>query len=236
MPPLNVNLPTDKVNLQQGHTTGHNLTNEAINKTAAAVDALAELARSGKLADAVDIDDSAPVVGHVVAVAAVVDGKPTYVLVAPSDQVTLPDATGLTKGVARLLGGTADAPTVPWTAITGRPAIPSVPGDIGAQPAGTYVSLDALTTALAAKANTGHQHDVADISATGVRDSSTALHGDGVWRAPSGSGGGTAIHACKYVNGSYGPRPDVPAGQVWYTGPTEPPSWLDGDLWIQVTP
>lgn len=51
-----------------------------------------------------------------------------------------PDATTSTKGKARLLGGTAEAPTVPWAAVTGAPSIPDSAGDIGAQPAGTYVA------------------------------------------------------------------------------------------------
>lgn len=236
MPPLNVNLPTDKQNLQQGHTTGHNLTNEAVNRTAAAVDGLSDVARTGRLSDAVDVNDASPVVGRLLAVAAVVDGRPTYILVEPPGEATLPDATALTKGVSRLLGGTADAPSVPWSVITGKPLIPTVPGDIGAQPAGSYVSLTTLTDGLATKANASHLHDAADLTATGVRDSSTVLHGDNVWRTASGGGAPTGIHACKYVNGAYEPRPSVPAGQVWYTGPTEPPTWLDGDIWIQVTP
>src|SRR5207244_2541723 len=39
--------------------------------------------------------------------------------------VAASDATTSTKGVARLLGGTADNPTVPWSAVTGTPTIPA---------------------------------------------------------------------------------------------------------------
>lgn len=36
-----------------------------------------------------------------------------------SGAVTIPDATTTIKGVARILGGSADAPSVPWSALTG---------------------------------------------------------------------------------------------------------------------
>lgn len=156
MAPLNVNLPIDRIPGQGGHTTGHNLANEAVNRTAAAVDALAEPARTGRLSDALDVNTSAASLGQIVAVSLVADGRPSFDLVDPPEQVVPdpPDATGLTKGVARLLGGTADAPSVPWSAVTGRPAIPAVPGDIGAQPAGSYATSGDLTAGLAAKADT----------------------------------------------------------------------------------
>jgi hypothetical protein len=40
-----------------------------------------------------------------------------------------------------------------YAALTGKPTIPTVPGDIGAQPAGDYATNTALTTGLAGKVN-----------------------------------------------------------------------------------
>jgi hypothetical protein len=57
------------------------------------------------------------------------------------------DATTNTKGVARILGGSADAPTVPWTSVTSKPTIPAVPGDIGAQAADSDLTAIAGLTA-----------------------------------------------------------------------------------------
>ena len=53
---------------------------------------------------------------------------------------------------------TADLATVATTGtyadLTGKPTIPAVPGDIGAQPAGDYATNTALTTGLSSKVNT----------------------------------------------------------------------------------
>lgn len=213
--PLNINLPVDRLPNTPGHTIGHNLANEAINRTAAAVDALHDLGRTGRLSDAADLTTAGMAVGWVVAVAAIADGRPTFELIEQTGGAPVPDdATVFTKGVARLLGGTADAPTVPWASVTGKPSIPTAPGDIGAQPAGSYATsaalaagladkLDssALPTALATKADTAHTHLVSDIVATGVRDATTALHGDGVWRVPAG-GGGPAVASVHTISSS----------------------------------
>lgn len=46
----------------------------------------------------------------------------------------------------------------------------------------------ATATALSGKAASTHSHVVADLTATGTRNSTTFLRGDGVWAAPGGSG------------------------------------------------
>lgn len=70
----------------------------------------------------VDLSTLAPVLTTTPAVQYVssVNGQSGAVTVA----ATAPsDATTTTKGIARILGGTADAPSVPWTAITGAPTV-----------------------------------------------------------------------------------------------------------------
>lgn len=88
--------------------------------------------------------------------------------------VSLADATTGSKGKARLMGGTADAPTVPTTSITGlstvattgvyndltgKPTIPSTPGAVGAQPVDTdltaIAALDASTSGAIASDGAG---------------------------------------------------------------------------------
>lgn len=54
---------------------------------------------------------------------------------------TVVDATTSVKGVARLLGGTADNPTVPWTSVTGAPAVIS-----GGSIVTGYIPADAIST------------------------------------------------------------------------------------------
>lgn len=48
----------------------------------------------------------------------------------------------------------------------------------------------AMSTALSGKAALAHTHPVADISATGTKDATTYLRGDGTWAVPAGTGGG----------------------------------------------
>lgn len=151
--PLNVNLPVDKALDDLGHTDDHNATNEAVNATAAAVDELAGIAHTGRLSDAGDLNTTGATAGRVMSVAAVASGRPTFELTELPATAGPPDASTTVKGIARILGGTADAPTVPWSAVTGAPAIPDSPDDIGAQPAGSYATTAALTSGLAAKAD-----------------------------------------------------------------------------------
>lgn len=63
--------------------------------------------------------------------------------------------TALTNGLA---GKAGVSHTHSYSTLTGLPTIPSVPGDIGAQPAGDYATNTALTTGLSGKSNTGHTH------------------------------------------------------------------------------
>jgi hypothetical protein len=71
-----------------------------------------------------------------------------------------------------------------YTDLIGRPFIPDSPDDIGAAPAGDYATNSALTTGLAGKAAAAHTHVIADLTATGTRDNTTFLRGDGTWSAP----------------------------------------------------
>jgi hypothetical protein len=48
-----------------------------------------------------------------------------------------------------------------------------------------YATTAALTSGLSGKANTSHTHGVADLTATGTRNSSTFLRGDNTWAAPT---------------------------------------------------
>lgn len=61
------------------------------------------------------------------------------------------DATTSTKGIARILGGSADEPTVPWASLTGVPAIP-----------GTEEVQDAAASLLTSGIHTGVTVDYVD--------------------------------------------------------------------------
>lgn len=52
--------------------------------------------------------------------------------------VATPDATTSTKGKAVLLGGTADAPTVPYTSVTGAPTSLPPSGGAGGVLSGSF--------------------------------------------------------------------------------------------------
>lgn len=79
---------------------------------------------------------------------------------------TVPDATTTTKGKTRLMGGTADAPTVPWGSVTGVPDL------------ATQAELDA---GLAGRAPSVHGHTSSAISdfTEAVQDTVAALLGAG---------------------------------------------------------
>lgn len=74
-----------------------------------------------------------------------------------------PDATSVTKGLVVLTGD-----------LGGTATAPTVP-------------------ALASKAALVHTHAISDLTATGTRNSTTFLRGDGVWAVPTGSGGSPTI-------------------------------------------
>ena len=59
----------------------------------------------------------------------------------------------------------------------------------------TKADTAAVNAALAGKANTGHTHGVADLTASGTRDGTTFLRSDNTWAAPPNSGGGVTSHA-----------------------------------------
>lgn len=83
------------------------------------------------------------------------------------------------------------ATTGAYTDLIGRPFIPDSPDDIGAQPAGDYATNTALTTGLTGKAAASHTHPIADLTATGTRDNTTFLRGDGTWSVPPVASGYT---------------------------------------------
>lgn len=54
----------------------------------------------------------------------------------------------------------------------------------------TFAELDGNFTSLnSGKSDTGHQHGVADLTATGTRDATTFLRGDNTWAVVAGGGG-----------------------------------------------
>lgn len=71
-----------------------------------------------------------------------------------------------------------------YTDLVGAPFVPTTPGDIGAQPAGSY----ATTTQLDGKAPLEHVHDVGDLTVTGTASATTYLRGDGTWSTPESGG------------------------------------------------
>ena len=88
----------------------------------------------------------------------------------PAGGGTVTDATTSAKGVVQLAGDLA-----------GTAAAPTVPG-------------------LAGKANTAHTHPVTDLTATGTRNSTTYLRGDGTWATPATSGGGGTVTAANITD------------------------------------
>jgi hypothetical protein len=125
---------------------------------------------------------------------------------------TVSDATTTGKGIVQLAGdlaGTAAAPTVAkiggvtpaavatsgaYSDLTGRPTIPTV---AAAGTAGAALSAtDATTTN--PRTPTAHTHPIADLTATGTRDITTFLRGDGTWATtPAAAGAADATTTSK---------------------------------------
>lgn len=65
--------------------------------------------------------------------------------------------------------------------------------DLKASSTHTHIisNITGLQTTLDAKAELVHTHSISDLTATGVKNNTTYLRGDGVWAVPTGTGGGT---------------------------------------------
>jgi hypothetical protein len=98
-----------------------------------------------------------------------------------TDDPRLTDArepTSHTHPAGQVTGLSPVATTGAYADLTGVPAIPDEPGDVGAAPA-------------------AHSHPVTDLTATGTASAATFLRGDGTWAAPpaGGDGGGVTDHS-----------------------------------------
>jgi hypothetical protein len=56
-------------------------------------------------------------------------------------------------------------------------------------------SRDYIDAQIATRAPLTHTHNIADINATGTRNDTTYLRGDGTWSVPAGGGGGVTAHS-----------------------------------------
>lgn len=126
------------------------------------------------------------------------------------------ETAGAAAAVASTLAPVATAGT--YTSLTGKPTIPTVPGDIGAQPAGDYATNTALTSGLATKAATSHTHAIADT--TGLQSTLDGKVGLALVDAAGDLLVGSANDAVtRLAKGANGTVLTVAGGAVGWTAP-----------------